>query len=138
MSGWTLFFCAAAVGMLMILWTDHVRRQHERIDKERMRGSMLYYEIYPLVLEARQHQIDHVLIERTRIVFFSLCTSSVLSAIGMISLILSGGVHTMAWRFIFLRRRTLSTILSLSILLKASSKITSRTVLLMLGVRLLT
>ena len=46
MGGWTLFFCAAAVGMLAILWTDHIRRQHERMDAERMRGSMLYYEIY--------------------------------------------------------------------------------------------
>ena len=73
MSGWTLFFCAAALGMLLILWVDHTRRQHERIDKERMRGSMLYYEIYPLVLEARKHEIDHVLIERTRIVFFAVC-----------------------------------------------------------------
>ena len=73
MSGWTLFFCTAAIGMLLILWVDHTRRQHERMDKERMRGSMLYYEIYPLVLEARKHEIDHVLIERTRIVFFAVC-----------------------------------------------------------------
>lgn len=73
MSGWTLFFCAAAVGMLLILWGDRVRRQHEQVDKERMRGSMLYYEIYPLVVEARKHDIDHVQIERTRIVFFSVC-----------------------------------------------------------------
>jgi hypothetical protein len=73
MSGWTLFFCAAALGMLLVLWVDHSRRQHERIDKERMRGSMLYYEIYPLVLEARKHEIDHVLIERTRIAFFAVC-----------------------------------------------------------------
>ena len=73
MSGWTLFFCAAAVGMLLILWADHVRRQHEQQDKERMRRSMLYYEIYPLVQEAQRHDIDHVLIERTRVVFFSVC-----------------------------------------------------------------
>ena len=73
MSGWTLFFCAAALGMLILLWIDHVRRQHERIDRERMRGSMLYYEIYPLVMEARKHEIDHVLIERTRIAFYAVC-----------------------------------------------------------------
>ncbi len=68
-----LFLCAAALGMLLILWMDRVRRQHEQIDKERMRGSMLYYEIYPLVVEARKHEIDHVLIERTRVAFFAVC-----------------------------------------------------------------
>lgn len=73
MSGWTLFLCAAAAGMLLILWMDHVRRQHEQMDKERMRRSMLYYEIDPLVQEARKHDIDHVLVERSRIVFFSVC-----------------------------------------------------------------
>ena len=73
MSGWTLFFFAAALGALATLWYDYTRRQHERVDQERMRGSMLYYEIYPLVLEARKHEIDHVLIERTRIVFYAVC-----------------------------------------------------------------
>ena len=73
MGGWTLFCCAAALGMLVLLWTDHRRRQHEQIDMKRMRGSMLYYEIYPLILEARKHEIDHVLVERTRIVFFAVC-----------------------------------------------------------------
>ena len=73
MSGWTLFLCAATIGMLLILWADYIRRQHELMDKERMQGSMLYYEIYPLVLEARKHEIDHVQIERTRITFFSVC-----------------------------------------------------------------
>lgn len=83
MSGWTLFFCAAALGMLAILWMDHVRRQHERMDVERMRGSMLYYEIYPLVVEARRHNIDHVIIERTRVVFFSVCPPGELGAFVM-------------------------------------------------------
>lgn len=73
MGGWTLFCCAAALVMLLLLWADHIRRQHEEIDMKRMRGSMLYYEIFPLILEARKHEIDHVLIERTRIVFFSIC-----------------------------------------------------------------
>ena len=73
MSGWTLFLCAAALGMLLILWFDRSRRQHEEMDKERMRHSMLYYEVYPLVLEARKYDIDRVQIERTRIVFFSVC-----------------------------------------------------------------
>ena len=83
MSGWTLFFCAAALGMLAILWMDHVRRQHELMDKTRMRGSMLYYEIYPLVEEARRHNIDHVVIERTRVVFFSVCPPGELGAFVM-------------------------------------------------------
>ncbi len=83
MGGWTRFFCAAAVGMLAILWTDHIRRQHERMDVERMRGSMLYYEIYPLVVEARRHNIDHVIIERTRIVFFSVCPPGEIGAFVM-------------------------------------------------------
>ncbi len=73
MSGWTLFFCAAAIGMLSAVWIDHNRREHELMDKKRMRGSMLYYEVYPLVVEARKHEIDHVLIERTRVVFFAVC-----------------------------------------------------------------
>ena len=73
MSGWTLFFLAAALGMLLILWYDHRRRQHEQMDKERMRGSMLYYEIYPLIQEAQKHEIDHVQIERTRVVFYAVC-----------------------------------------------------------------
>ena len=73
MSGWTIFCCAAALGMLVILWIDRVRRQHEQVDKERMRRSMLYYEIYPLVLEARKHEIDHVVVERTRVSFFAVC-----------------------------------------------------------------
>ena len=42
MSGWTLFLCAAALGMLLILWYDRSRRQHEEMDKERLRHSMLY------------------------------------------------------------------------------------------------
>ena len=83
MNGWTLFFCAAALGMLAILWMDRVRRQHERMDVERMRGSMLYYEIYPLVVEARAHDIDHVLIERTRVVFFSVCPPGEIGAFVM-------------------------------------------------------
>lgn len=83
MSGWTLFFCAAALGMVVILWMDHVRRQHELMDKTRMRGSMLYYEIYPLVVEARRHNIDHVIIERTRVVFFSVCPPGELGAFVM-------------------------------------------------------
>ena len=73
MSGWTLFLCAAALGMLLILWYDRSRRQHEEMDKERMRRSMLYYEVYPLVLEARKYNIDRVQVERTRVVFFSVC-----------------------------------------------------------------
>ena len=73
MSGWTLFFCAAALGMLIIVGIDYSRRQHEQMDRERMRGSMLYYEISPLVAEARKHEIDHVLIERTRVVFYAVC-----------------------------------------------------------------
>ena len=73
MSGWTVFLCTAALGMLLILWYDRSRRQHEEMDKERMRHSMLYYEVYPLVLEARKYNIDRVQIERTRVVFFSVC-----------------------------------------------------------------
>ena len=83
MSGWTLFFCAATLGMLALLWSDYVRRQHEEMDKQRMRGSMLYYEIYPLVLEARKHAIDHVVVERTRVVFFSVCPPGEIGAYAM-------------------------------------------------------
>ena len=73
MSGWTLFFCAAVAGALAILASDWNRRRHEQVYKERMRRSMLFYEIYPLIVEARQHDIDRVQIERSRIIFYAVC-----------------------------------------------------------------
>lgn len=73
MSGWTLFACAAVLGALGLLFADHIRHQHEKTYKERMRRSMLYYEIYALVAEARRHDIDRVQVERSRVVFYGVC-----------------------------------------------------------------
>ena len=55
------------------LWADRRRRQHEQMYKKRMRESMLYYEIYPLVVEARKHDLDQVQIERGRVTFCAVC-----------------------------------------------------------------
>ena len=74
MSGWTLFFCVfGLVLILALLIADEKRRQHELLQMERMRNSMLYYDLYPLVLNARRHDIDRIQIERSRIVFYSVC-----------------------------------------------------------------
>ena len=67
MGGWTLLCCVMLVCAGLLLWSDHRRRQHEQINKERMRGSMLYYEIYPLVAEAQKHPIDRVVVDRSRV-----------------------------------------------------------------------
>lgn len=73
MSGWTLFFCAAAVGLLLLFIQERVARQHEEMYKQRMRGSMLYYEISSLIDEAKKHDLDRVLIERGRVAFYAVC-----------------------------------------------------------------
>ena len=73
MGGWTLFLCAAIIGALIIIASDWNRRRHEQVYMERMRRSMLFYEIFPLIAEARQHDIDRVQIERSRIVFYAVC-----------------------------------------------------------------
>ncbi len=71
MSGWTLLFLAVLGLAAVALLIDHDRRQHEEVYAQRMRRSMLYYEIYALVSEARKHEIDRVQIERNRIVFYA-------------------------------------------------------------------
>jgi len=73
MNGWTLFLGAAAVGLLLLFFQERISRQHEEMYKQRMRGSMLYYEIYPLIAEARKHDLDRVIIERSRIAFYAVC-----------------------------------------------------------------
>lgn len=72
MSGWTLLLLAAVAVVALFLW-DRSRRQHEEIYKQRMRGSMLYYEIYPLIVEAKKHDLDRVIIERGRVAFYAVC-----------------------------------------------------------------
>lgn len=74
MSGWTLFFCAAGLVLAFILLiADEKRRQHELLSMKRMRSSMLYYDLYPLVAYARKHDLDRVRVERSRIVFYGVC-----------------------------------------------------------------
>ena len=71
MSGWTMLFLAALLLAGIALLVDHDRRQHEQVYAQRMRRSMLYYEISALVNEARKHEIDRVQVERSRIVFYA-------------------------------------------------------------------
>ena len=72
MDGWALLFCVMLAGTGLLFWSDHRRRQHEQIYRERMRGSMLYNdEIYPLIAEAQKRQIDRVLVERNRVVIYT-------------------------------------------------------------------
>ena len=74
MNGWTLFFCAAALGLLLLLlFQERSARQHEEMYKQRMKGSALYYEIYPLIAEAKKHDLDRVMIERGRVAFYAVC-----------------------------------------------------------------
>ena len=80
MSGWALFFCAVGLAVAIALLVDERRRQHELLYMERMRNSMLYFDLYPLVVFARKHEIDRVLIERNRIVFYSVCPPGSLGA----------------------------------------------------------
>ena len=73
MNGWAVLLSAVLAGAIAALWVDSRRRQHEKMYKIRMRNSMLYYEIYPLVAEARKHDLDRVQIERTRVAFYAVC-----------------------------------------------------------------
>ena len=73
MSAGALAVCAAGVGLLLSFLIDRRRRQHEQLYVKRMQGSMLYYELYPLIALARKHDIDHVQVERSRIVIYSVC-----------------------------------------------------------------
>lgn len=67
-------FCVAGlIAALILLIADERRHQHELLLMKRMRGSMLYYDLYPLVVYARKHDIDRVMIERNRIVFYGVC-----------------------------------------------------------------
>ena len=74
MSGWTLFLLSAgllaAFGLFM---ADERRRQHELLRMERMRGSALYYQLYPLVRYARRYSLDRVRVERDRVIFYGVC-----------------------------------------------------------------
>ena len=74
MNGGALFFSAIGLAAALILLIyDERRRQHELLAMERMRGSMLYYDLYPLVAYARQHNLDRVQVERSRVVFYGVC-----------------------------------------------------------------
>lgn len=69
----TLFLCAAGlIAAFALLIYDARRHQHELLRMERMRGSALYYEIYPLVLHARRYVLDRVQVERDRVIFYSM------------------------------------------------------------------
>lgn len=74
MNGWALLVCAAGlIAAFILLLVDERRRQHELMHMERMRGSMLYYDLYPLVAFARKRDIDRVRVERGRIIFYGVC-----------------------------------------------------------------
>lgn len=48
---------------------DIRRKQHELLQMTRMRGSMLYADLYESVKSAREHAIEQVRIEHNRVVF---------------------------------------------------------------------
>ncbi|MBO4925072.1 MAG: hypothetical protein J5472_01200 [Clostridia bacterium] len=73
MNGWLLFLGAAILGLTVLLIQGRIAKQHEEMYKQRMKGSMLYYEIYPLIQEAHRHDLDRVIIERSRIAFYAVC-----------------------------------------------------------------
>ena len=81
MSVWTFFFfvagLASSIGLLLM---DHKRRQIELVQMNRMRNSRMYYALYPMVKKARAHEIDRVLVERNRIVFYTVSPPEVLAA----------------------------------------------------------
>lgn len=65
------FFVALLITSITMLIYDHNRRQHELKQMERMRRSRMYYDLYPLVQQARKRAIDKIQIERTRIIFYA-------------------------------------------------------------------
>ena len=71
MSGWTALFAALVLAAVAALLVDRSRRQYEQLYAERMRRSMLYYEIHSLISVAKTHEIDRVQVERNRIVFYA-------------------------------------------------------------------
>ena len=71
MGGWKLLMIVLLAAAGVALLVDRNRRQYEKVYAQSMRRSMLYYEIYALVTEARKYEIDRVQIERNRIVFYA-------------------------------------------------------------------
>ena len=71
MSGRALLILAAVLAGAILLFLEVRRRQHEQVYVDRMRKSMLYFDLFPLISHARHMDIDRVQIERGRIVFFS-------------------------------------------------------------------
>ena len=71
MQGWPVLIGLVLLSAAAVLLLDHCRRQHEMVYVQRMKRSMLYYEILSLVEEAKKHEIDRVQIERNRIIFFA-------------------------------------------------------------------
>ena len=68
---WALFLCGTLLlSAFILLWADERRHQHDLLRMERMRMSALYYEMYPMVQYAREHDIDRIRVERDRVTFY--------------------------------------------------------------------
>lgn len=71
MENWALFLCGALlVSAFVLLIVDERRRQHDLLRMERMRTSALYYDLFPMVQYAREHDIDRLRVERNRVIFY--------------------------------------------------------------------
>lgn len=62
-----------------LILCDIRRRQHELLQMTRMRGSMLYADLYDSVKYARGHAIEQVRIEHNRVVFTNVFPSGTIS-----------------------------------------------------------
>ncbi len=58
---------------------DIRRRQHELLQMTRMRGSMLYADLYDAVKSARQRAVEQVRVEHNRVVITSVFPSGTIS-----------------------------------------------------------
>lgn len=72
----------SVLGLLLaacLILCDIRRRQHEVLQMTRMRGSMLYADLYETVKYARTHAIEQVRVEHNRVVFTSVFPAGTIS-----------------------------------------------------------
>ena len=79
MGGWAFFFFAAAIVTgASLLISDLVRRQHELDYMIKLRNSDMYRDFYPIIQSVRKRDLDRVMIEKNRILFYGVNPPGVL------------------------------------------------------------